>query len=36
MRREELYLTDIIEAFDTIQRFLVDVEQNTFLEDKLL
>jgi uncharacterized protein with HEPN domain len=30
MRPEELYLTDIIEAADAIQRFLKDVEQNTF------
>jgi uncharacterized protein with HEPN domain len=36
MRREELYLTDIIEAADAIQRFLVDVGQNTFLRDELL
>ena len=36
MRREELYLTDIIEAADAIQRFLKDVEQNTFLKNELL
>ena len=36
MRREELYLTDIIEAADAIQRFLKDVNQNTFLKDDLL
>jgi uncharacterized protein with HEPN domain len=36
MRREELYLTDIIEAADAIQRFLVDVGQNTFLRNELL
>ncbi len=36
MRREELYLTDIIEAGDAIQRFLKDVEQNAFLKDELL
>jgi uncharacterized protein with HEPN domain len=36
MRREELYLTDIIEAADAIQRFLRGVDQNTFLKDELL
>jgi len=36
MRREELYLTDIIEAADAIQRFLKDVEQNAFLQNELL
>lgn len=36
MRPEELYLTDIIEAADAIQRFLKDVDQNTFLKDDLL
>ena len=36
MRREELYLTDILEAADAIQRFLVDVGQNTFLRNELL
>ena len=36
MRREELYLTDIIEAGDSIQRFLKDVEQNAFLRNELL
>jgi len=36
MRREELYLTDIIEAADAIQRFLVDVGQNTFFRNELL
>jgi len=36
MRSEELYLTDIIEAADTIQRFLRNVDQNTFLRDELL
>ncbi len=36
MRREELYLTDIIEAADAIQRFLRNVDQNTFLKDELL
>jgi uncharacterized protein with HEPN domain len=36
MRREELYLADIIEAADAIQRFLKNVDQNTFLKDDLL
>jgi uncharacterized protein with HEPN domain len=36
MRREELYLTDIIEAADAIQRFLRNVDQSTFLKDELL
>jgi len=36
MRREELYLTDIIEAADTIERFFKDVDKNTFLKDELL
>ena len=36
MRHEELYLTDIIEAADAIRRFLLDVEQNTFLRNELL
>ena len=36
MRREELYLTDIIEAADAIQRFVRNVDQNTFLKDELL
>jgi uncharacterized protein with HEPN domain len=36
MRREELYLTDIIEAADAIQRFLKNVEQNIFMQNELL
>jgi uncharacterized protein with HEPN domain len=36
MRREELYLTDIVEAADAIQRFLKNIEQNTFLQNELL
>ena len=36
MRREELYLADIIEAADAIRRFLKNVDQNTFLKDDLL
>lgn len=36
MRREELYLTDIVEAADAIHQFLVDVEQDSFLRNDLL
>ena len=36
MRREELYLTDIIEAADAIQRFVRNVSKNMFLKDELL
>jgi uncharacterized protein with HEPN domain len=36
MRREELYLTDIVEAADAIQRFLVGIDRDTFLRDDLL
>ena len=36
MRREELYLTDIIEAADAIQQFLTGVQRDTFLQDDLL
>lgn len=36
MRREELYLTDIIEAADAIQQFLAGVQRDTFLQDDLL
>jgi uncharacterized protein with HEPN domain len=36
MRREELYLTDIIEAADAIERFLRNVEKNTFLKNELI
>ena len=36
MRREELYLTDIVEAADAIQKFLAGIERNAFLEDDLL
>jgi len=35
MRREQLYLTDVIEAADAIQRFLKDIKQNTFLKPQL-
>lgn len=36
MRREELYLTDIVEAVESIQKFLSGVERNTFLNNDLL
>jgi uncharacterized protein with HEPN domain len=36
MRREELYLTDIVEAVEAIQKFLSGVERNTFLNNDLL
>jgi uncharacterized protein with HEPN domain len=36
MRREDLYLTDIIEAADAIQKFIGKVDQNDFLKDELL
>ena len=36
MRREELYLTDIIEAADAIERFLRNVQKNTFLKNELI
>lgn len=36
MRREELYLTDIVEAADAIQKFLQDVRQEDFVGNDLL
>lgn len=36
MRPERLYLTDIVEAADAIQRFLVGARRETFLQDDLL
>ena len=35
MRREELYLADIVEAADSIEIFLAQVEKETFLIDDL-
>jgi uncharacterized protein with HEPN domain len=35
MRREELYLRDIVEAADAVQRFIADVEEENFFEDEL-
>jgi uncharacterized protein with HEPN domain len=36
MRREALYLTDIVEAAEAILQFLAGVERDTFLQDDLL
>jgi uncharacterized protein with HEPN domain len=36
MRREQLYLLDILEAADAVQRFLDGVEEAGFLQDDLL
>ena len=36
MRREELYLTDIVEAADAIEQFLADREQAAFERNDLL
>ncbi len=36
MRREELYLTDIVEAADSIGKFLSGVSRTKFLRDDLL
>jgi uncharacterized protein with HEPN domain len=36
MRREELYLTDIVEAADSIQNFLSGVNRKDFLRNDLL
>jgi DNA-binding transcriptional ArsR family regulator len=35
MRREELYLTDILEAADAIQRFIQGIEREDFFGDEL-
>lgn len=35
MRREELHLTDIVEATDAIQRFVQGVRRENFLHDEL-
>ena len=35
MRRDELYLADIIEATDAIERFLQDISKDDFLNDEL-
>ena len=36
MRREVLYLIDIVEAAEAIKRFLADVDRDTFVESDLL
>lgn len=36
MRREDLYLVDVLEAADSIQRFLKGVTREAFLQDDLL
>lgn len=35
MRREELYLTDMVEAADAIQRFIQGIQRDDFLRDEL-
>lgn len=35
MRREELYLRDIVEAADAVKRFVDGVDENAFLKDEL-
>jgi len=35
MRREELYLADIIEAADAIQRFMEGIQRADFFRDEL-
>lgn len=35
MRREELYLTDIVEAADAIQRFVEGIQREDFFDDEL-
>ena len=35
MRREELYLRDIVEAADAVRRFVSDVDEEVFLKDEL-
>lgn len=36
MRREELYLRDIIETADEIEQFLIGMDEGRFLQDKLV
>jgi uncharacterized protein with HEPN domain len=36
MRREVLFLKDIIEATESIQMFLADIERDDFLENELI
>ena len=36
MRREELYLTDMVEAAEAIQQFLTGIEREVFLQNDLV
>lgn len=36
MRREELYLRDIVDASDAIQRFVEEVNEQDFIADEML
>lgn len=36
MRREDLYLTDILEAGDAIEKFLSGIDKNTFIDSDLM
>jgi uncharacterized protein with HEPN domain len=36
MRREQLYLADIVEACDAIQRYMAGVDHDAFLSDDML
>jgi uncharacterized protein with HEPN domain len=36
MRREELYLRDIVDASDAIQRFVEEVDEQDFIADEML
>jgi uncharacterized protein with HEPN domain len=36
MRREEGYLTDMVEAAESINKFLAGIDRQTFLQDDLL
>ena len=36
MRREDLYLSDILEAGDAIQKFLSGIDRNTFIHSDLI
>jgi uncharacterized protein with HEPN domain len=36
MRREELYLSDILEAADAIEKFLADIDKDAFINSDLI
>ena len=36
MRREELYISDIVEAADAIGRFMTGIERDVFMESELV